>query len=252
MRAQLVCRSSPAVRVVLGHQQHLLRNATHLRLALVQHTLLELLPLPLPTAECFWQREPMRAETQADLMRTLHRLSRAYLGACLSLPNTPSVDASRMTVMAALLCFADAVLRAHVPVSPSLFCEHYTGRAAGPATPYAVSLGSYPTESESAPIFNPSLALARPRLLSYMASRVASLENDDHLLFAFDQSMRPQPSDLRFLSQLALASGLPPQYAPHYLAGTVSAPPAARTYHCPPVMVVPLPVCAPSDVCAAL
>ena len=161
---------------LLNNQMQLLRNSVQLRLALIQHTLIELLPIPLPTANCFWQSHPMRVETQGDLLRTLHRLSRALHAASFSLTNTPSLDAARMTTSAAIACLVDAILRARVEDAPTLFCMHYSGRAGGPTSPFGFSLGAYDDESDSAPILSAALALARPRLLYYMAAMDSQLQ----------------------------------------------------------------------------
>ena len=129
-------RKCDEVCMLLANQQALLRNAVHLRLALLQHTLIELLPLPNPTPTCFWQREPMRRETQQMMLTHLHRLSRALLAASLALPNTPTLDASRLITMAAIVCLVDALLNARVEHEPTLFTLHYTGRADGPIHPF--------------------------------------------------------------------------------------------------------------------
>ena len=129
----------------LANQHHLVRNSLALRLALIQHTVVEVVPLPLPLPPppealadpardpCFWRRAAMRHETQVDLMRLLLRLSRHYLAACLSLPNSTHLDGTRCIVMAAIACLADAVLRTHVYDCPSIFATHWAGRAGGPS-----------------------------------------------------------------------------------------------------------------------
>ena len=154
---------------LMCNQQALMRNSVYLRLSLLQHTLLEVIPLPMPPSEaprpppppppppldpssgvpaappppppppppvaalsgavCFWQRGVMRYETQQDILRSLHRLSRSYLATVFSLPISATLDAAHMTVMAAIACITDAVLLARVDTNPSLFCLHYTGRA---------------------------------------------------------------------------------------------------------------------------
>ena len=219
---------------LLNNQMQLLRNSVQLRLALIQHTLIELLPIPLPTANCFWQSHPMRVETQGDLLRTLHRLSRALHAASFSLTNTPSLDAARMTTSAAIACLVDAILRARVEDAPTLFCMHYSGRAGGPTSPFGFSLGAYDDESDSAPILSAALALARPRLLYYMAAMDSQLQvyiaphipppssslpspsltpprpspspslhtQPEHTIFNFGFSLRPTAADNRLLSQL--------------------------------------------------
>ena len=161
-----------------------MRNSLHLRLALIQHTVAELVPLPLPhppppaaladpaSDPCFWRRSAMRHETQADLLRLLLRLSRHYLAACLSVPNSTHLDGTRCVVMACIACLADAVLRTHVYDCPSLFAEHYAGRAGGPTSAYGFSLGGLEIETDSSTLLNPALAAARVQVLACCAPQL--------------------------------------------------------------------------------
>ena len=276
--AALAIRHCERLCTLLSNQQHLMRNSVGLRLALVQHTILELIPMPtweaadaappppplppLPPSHPdladgvppvpppppplvsflgFWQRDTMTVETQCDLLRTLHKLCRSYLATAFSLPSSPALDAARMTVVAGIACLMDSILLARVTASPSTFCEHYAGRAGGPTSGFCIGLGAYATESDSSLMLNPALALARPRLLEYAQARAASTRSD-HVLFCFDRSMRPQHAESDLLSQLALATGLPPYQLPAYLAG--SAPGSGHSPSAPPgwlAAYLPLP-----------
>ena len=121
--------------------------------------------------------------------------------------------------MAAICCLTDAILLASVSDHPSLFCQHYAGRAGGPTHAFGFDLGAYAEESANSPLFSPVLAFARPRILMYASTRVSQLQ-PGHAIFDFGYSMRPQPADLKFTSQLALSVGLPS--TPHlgYIAGS--------------------------------
>ena len=83
--------------------------------------------------------------------------------------------------MAAIACVTDAVLLAHVDVAPSLFCQHYAGRAGGPTSPFGFGLGGLDGELEAAPLLCPYLVAARTRILDYSSARVGSLQ-PDHLI----------------------------------------------------------------------
>ena len=232
--AALALRHCEQLCSLLSNQHHLVRNSLHVRLALVQHTVVELLPLPLPPPmprppdapspaeeppECFWRREAMRYETQSDLMRLLLRLTRQYMAACLSLPNNPSLDAARCLTMACIACIADAVLRAHVYDCPSVFALHYAGRVGGPTTAFGFSLGTLDTERDNAPLLNPALVAARVQVLDY-AHGWQEVLRSDHTIFAFERTMRPQRADLALLQQLCLATAHPPTNLPQYLTGS--------------------------------
>ena len=68
-------------------------------------------------------------------------------------------------------------------------------------------------------MLSPSLALARARILGYVAARHEGLPAD-HSIFDFGASLRPKAAEYALLVQLALASGLPPMHLGTYLAGT--------------------------------
>ena len=257
-------------------------SQVQLRLALVQHTVLELVPIPLgpplppppppeppagfaavppppeapspdyatsllaqalggppppdkPAAAsaaaqrtgggpiCFWQANVMSLATQADLLRSLHALCRAYVAAALSLPTTPSLDAARTTTVAGFVCLLDAVLLARVERSPSLFCEHYAGRAGGPTAGFGVTLGAYAAESDACQLLSPALALARPQLLAYANARAAALR-PDHLIFQFHTSLKLSPADDQASPPPSLRFVLP---SPPTLQLTLPRPPMA-------------------------
>ena len=225
--AALALRHCDELCTRLANQHRLVRNSLPLRLALLQHTIVEVVPLPLPHPPppealadpacdpCFWRRAAMRHETQADLLGLLLRLSRHYLAASLSLPNSTHLDGTRCIVMAAIACLADAVLRTHVYDCPSLFAEHWAGRAGGPTSAFGFGLGGLELETDSATLLSPTLAAARVQVLDYAATRLESLA-PNHQVFQFERSMRMQPADLGLVHQLCLATGFTPHNLPHY------------------------------------
>ena len=121
---------------------------------------------------------------------------------------TRALDAARTTTLACVACLADAILLVRVTDAPSAFAEHYAGRAGGPTSGFALSLGRFGSESASAPFLSPELAAARASALEYEHARRANLAPDP-TLFVFDESMRPSTADLGLVQQLCLAGGLP-------------------------------------------
>ena len=99
--------------VLLSNQRALVRNSYTLRMCLIQHLFVRVIPLPLPVthndrdARCFWHAQPMRYETQADILRLLNMICRHFATASLSVKITRSGDAARMLTFC-LLYTSDA------------------------------------------------------------------------------------------------------------------------------------------------
>ena len=68
-----------------------LNNSYGRRVALIQHLFTRVVPLPLPVSHpkrdesCFWYSNPMRYETQLDLLRLLDLCTRHFATASMSL-----------------------------------------------------------------------------------------------------------------------------------------------------------------------
>ena len=75
---------------MLANQMAHVGNTYCVRIALIQHLVTSVIPLPLPPnhpdreSRCFWASRPMRYETQADLLRRLTILSSRSRSACVS------------------------------------------------------------------------------------------------------------------------------------------------------------------------
>jgi hypothetical protein len=84
---------------------------------LIQHLFNRVIPLPLPVthndrdARCFWHAQPMRYETQADILRLLNMMCRHFATVSLSVKITRSGDAARMLTLACMAAIGDATLR---------------------------------------------------------------------------------------------------------------------------------------------
>lgn len=144
---------------IMAHQQHQIKNTYSMRCAMICHLFTRVLPMPRPpiisdtmsdhrdlheadtmsqeaqknskNAErplCIWA-QPMRYETQADLLRLLNMVCRHYATAALSLNITRSFDAERILIMSAIATVADAVVRVTAVDIPSQFSLHLSGKA---------------------------------------------------------------------------------------------------------------------------
>jgi hypothetical protein len=120
--------------VLLSNQRKLVHNSYTLRLCMIEHLFVRVIPLPLPIThprrenECFWHSQPMRYETQADILRLLNMLCRHFATASLSVKITRSGDAIRMLVFSCMATICDATLRKIASDIPAQSSLHYSGR----------------------------------------------------------------------------------------------------------------------------
>ena len=135
--------------ILLANQRTTIRNSYLLRMCLVEHLFIRVIPLPLPVThpdkatKCFWQAQEIRADTQADILHHLSLVSKHFAVASLSLKTTRSGDAIRLLTFACMATICDAVLRktaCDIPTIPSL---HYSGNARGPVKPFGFELGNF-------------------------------------------------------------------------------------------------------------
>ena len=211
---------------LLANQMEHLPNTYHIRLCLIQQLVTSVIPLPLPCSQtphrCFWSRESIRYETQADLLRLLNLLGRHFATSCFSVRATRAVDAVRLVVVACIATLADVVMRLRAVDVPSLFCLNYSGEAEGPGTPFGFEMGSFAIESEGLQLSSPELQIARSRVLDYFAAQRASI-SEACTLFRFERSMAFGNAEFRLLQQLCLHLAFPSEPAadllPAYLSG---------------------------------
>eukprot|EP00667_Euglena_gracilis_P000067 EG_transcript_67 len=200
---------------LLANQTELVQDTYCLRVALVQHLFLRVLPVPLPhghpdkAKRCFWAAAPMRYADQADLLRLLGLVARHYSAAVFSLRVTRSFDAVRILTMACLAAITDAVLRVRACDVPSLFCLHYAGQAEGPVQPFGFDVGNFAVESEYLRFASPELNTVRTQVLDYFTQQRPALVPDDHVLFNFEYGMQLGPVARQLLNQLCLDTGFP-------------------------------------------
>ena len=198
--------------VLLANQISLIRNSFTLRVCLLQHLFVRVLPLPLPinhpnrNSQCFWAAQPMRYETQADIMRLLNMLSRHFAAASLSIRCTRSGDAARMLTCACMAAIGDAVLRKVACDIPAQSSLHYAGAAMGPVQPFGFDLGHFSNESEYLQFNTPENTVGRTMVLDYF-TQMKSVVSEDHIMFKFESGNVCGSADKRYIDQLCLQMG---------------------------------------------
>jgi hypothetical protein len=197
--------------VLLANQRSVVRNSYTLRVCMLEHLFVRVIPLPLPIThkgrdtECFWHAQPMRYETQADILHSLSLLSQHFATASLSVKSTRSGDAVRMLTFACMATVCDATLRKIACDIPSQSSLHYSGLAKGPVHPFGFELGSFEEESEYLKLSYPESAVARTQVLDYFL-QMKKVVNPDHMLFCFD-GMDCSDVDKKYIDQMCLQMG---------------------------------------------
>jgi hypothetical protein len=135
--------------ILLANQRESVRNSFTLRICLLKHLFVRVIPLPLPInhpdreSKCFWHKQPIRYETQADILKLLNLLCRHFAAASLSVKTTRSGDAVRMLTFACMATICDAALRKIAVDIPAQCSLHYSGRAPGPLSPFGFEIGNF-------------------------------------------------------------------------------------------------------------
>ena len=162
-------------------QAHCVKNGAHLSIALIQHTVTQLLPMPKPEARrwtwspddkspppaltearpCIW-RGPLRYADQLDLLILLQRLSQHFTAAAFSLDHTRSMDGVRIVVPTCMAAVADCVLRQMAIDLPSDASRHLRG--------FSLSAGWLSKQAATIGVHQVELNLARAAALDYFDS----------------------------------------------------------------------------------
>jgi len=210
--------------VLLANQRAVIRNSYTLRVCMIQHLFMRVVPMPLPlkhpdrNKRCFWHAQPMRHETQADLLRLLNLLSKHFATASLSVKTTRSGDAVRMLTFASMATVCDALMRKLACDIPAVTSLHYSGRALGPVTAFAFDLGNLEEETEYLLLTTPEEVATRTQVLDYFFDLKATV-TPDHKLFAFEHGCEINIADKRFIDQICLQMGFDRGLALEYLTG---------------------------------
>ena len=194
----------------LANQSHLIKNTFAIRASLIQHLFLEVVPLPMPcdsqgADSDWWGCQAFRHETQAYLLRLLAAVAQHYAAVSLSLSVTRSFDATRLCTLGAIAAVSDRVLRVIASDVPSELSLHYAGQAAGPVKPFCFECAHFVAESQASRFHDPTVAVARTRILDYLLSRRRAAE-DDHVIFNFERSMAVE-NEAKLLHQVCVSMG---------------------------------------------
>ena len=149
----------------------------------------------------------MRRETQNDLMRLLHLITRHYVASSLSLRMTRNFDAVRILTMASIATVTDAVIRKKACDIPSMLSLHYNADAEGPIKMFGFDMNEFAIESENLEFSEPSMNIARTMVLDYF-NGINKVVDEDHLIFNFTK-LTLGNGDKAWLSQVCLAMGFP-------------------------------------------
>eukprot|EP00966_Prymnesium_polylepis_P092440 2139850-Prymnesium_polylepis.1 len=160
----------------LAVQSHSVHNTNFLKVALIEFTFTQLLPVPAPEKTkdadaCLW-RVPMLYDEQLSLLILLQRIIEHFASSALSLNHTRSMDAVRMVVPAVVAAIADCVMRQLATNIPSEVTQHLRGVVDGDAKHKGFALDADALAAQSAVVVchTPEINLARTRTLDYFAS----------------------------------------------------------------------------------
>jgi len=223
--AALALRHCDHLCTLMSFQTGHIKNTYALRLSLIQNLFTVVLPLPLPYNDAKKNQEiwmqPIRYETQVDMMHTLAQIANHYAACSFSIEVSRAFDATRILTMAAIVTIADAIMRQVATDIPSQFCIHYAGQAPGPTYPFCFDIGFFQVQSGLMEFTDPELLTARTQLLDYHEA-LKDLCHDDHRVFEFEFH-----NDLGNLStlfdQLCWEIGFPNKNLHLYLSGEQSA-----------------------------
>lgn len=208
--------------VLLANQRTLIKNSYTIRVCLIEHLFIRVVPLPLPInhpqrdTNCFWHAQDIRNETQFDILKLLSLLSRHFISSSLSVKYTRSGDAIRILTISCMAIICDAALRKIAVDIPSVVSLHYSGRAMGPIRPFGFDMGKFALESEYLQFTTPETVAARTQVLDYF-TQMRTIVTDDHLMFRFDISSKPSPGELTFIHQICLQLGFKTEKEELYL-----------------------------------
>jgi hypothetical protein len=205
---------------LLLQQRRLIKNSPAFAASAAQHALTIVLPMPNADPRfCFWRKEPMRRETQLNLLFLLRRLCRIYSAATACVQQSRGLIAIRSTAFAAAACVADAICRVIAVDDPSAFALHYSGLCEGPTEPFAIEAGAFDTLGSNLPIYDPNICSLRYQCLDYLRGLSLKMDGTPRLsIFNFDTSLAPLEGDTVLIDQLSIQLALQRPHPPTELA----------------------------------
>jgi hypothetical protein len=178
---------------LLAHQTQQIQYTHTLIISMIQHLFTRVIPIPLPhnhahIAQCMY-RQPIRYETQVNLLRLLHHICSHFAAVSMSIRMNRVFDSARILVVAAMAAVADAVVRMKAFDVPSMFSLHLNGTP--PPTPryffqpFGFDATMFKAQSEDLIFFTPELVATRTRVLDYFTFLRDTIK-DDHIIFQFE------------------------------------------------------------------
>jgi hypothetical protein len=155
---------------LISVQQHCVKNRSFLKLSLIEHTFVKVLPCPKSKSSgqpCVWQT-PMSYSCQLDLCICLGRILEHFISSAFSLHTNKPLDAIKLIITGCIAAMVDVTIRHVSTDQTSEFCLHYLGeRAGGLGNGYGISMASFDTQSETIELHTPELCVARAAILDY-------------------------------------------------------------------------------------
>ena len=155
---------------LISVQHHCVKNRSFLKLSLIEHTFVKVLPCPkskLSGQPCLWQT-PMSYSCQLDLCICLGRILEHFISSAFSLHTNKPLDAIKLIITGCIAAMVDVTIRHISTDQTSEFCLHYMGeRAGGVGNGYGISMASFDTQSETIELHTPELCVARSSILDY-------------------------------------------------------------------------------------
>ena len=201
---------------ILANQADLMPNSYALRVSLIVHLFVHVLPAPLPVnhperdTKCFWAATPTTYEIQSEILRSLNLLLRHFSAAALSISVTQTFDAARLLTIANFAAIADATLRLKVADAPSAFAQHYAGYAEGPISAFGFEIGPFAVEAEYLRFHCPERTVRLTQTLDYFYS-IKKTVAPDHMMYRWENDKAGGMSfgvgEARLIDQVCLQMG---------------------------------------------
>jgi len=211
---------------ILANQADLMPNSYALRVSLLVHLFVHVLPAPMPlthperATKCFWASSKATYEIQAEILRSLNLLLRHFSAAVLSISVTQTFDAARLLTIANFAAIADATLRLKVADAPSAFIQHYAGYAEGPISAFGFEIGPFAVEAEYLRFHCPERTARLTQILDYFHSLKRTISKD-HMIYRWEDESAGGMSfgvgEARLIDQVCLQMGIS-RDVPEYLA----------------------------------
>jgi hypothetical protein len=195
---------------LISVQGHCVKNRSHHKLALIEHTFTHVLPMPKAATsalakECIW-RTPMRYGVQLDLTVCLGRIMEHFISSTFSMHETKSKDALNLIITACIMAVVDVILRRAATDQTSEFCLHLMGERdaginqidkLGRGAGYGISIGAFATQSETVRLTTPELCIARTAVLDYFEAQIGLT-----CMFNWNENHRMEPTVVQFMASI--------------------------------------------------